>query len=206
MASQILNYANQQTSSSSSWSVVSDGSLDLMDQSGKIVGDLGQPYADMASLSYSYNGSLFFRFSLHGDIPNSVGSPHVTDFWYQVLLDTDLNPSTGYLSFGYSGFTPDYILLFHVVFNKTSNSVEVYSPLWKYSGTGTDWNWQQVGTVSVIITGGVGQDFVILTCKYQDLSVSKGTTVQFMGRCGLRYDGQVYNDQVPDQGTVKITL
>jgi len=205
MASHILNYTNQQTSASSSWTVISDGSLDLMDQNGKIVGDLGQPYADIASLSYIYNGSLFFRFSLHGKIPNSSGT-HVTDSWYQVILDSDLNPSTGYLSFGYNGFTPDYILMFHVVFNNTSSSVQAYSPLWKYSGSGTDWNWQPVGSISVIIAGGVGQDFVILTCKYQDLSVSKASTVQFMARSGLRYDGQVYDDQVPDQGIVKVIL
>jgi hypothetical protein len=195
-----MSYMNQQTSS---WTV-SDGSLDLIDQNGKTVRDLGQPYVDVATFSYSYNGSLFFRFSLHGEIPSSVASasPHVADVWYQVLLDTDPNPSTGYR--WSSDFTPDYVLMLHVVFNNASNTVDVSSPLWKYSGTGRDWAWTEVGTVTM--AGGVGQDFVLLTCKYQDLSVSKGSTVQFLGRSGIRYDGQVYNDYVPDQGTFKITL
>jgi hypothetical protein len=213
--SNLVSYTSQQTSLLPSWSVVSVSPGQLVDQNGKVVGDLGQPYADIATLSYSYNGSLFFRFSLRGQIPSSIASasPHVADVWYQVLLDTDLNPSTGYRFYVGSSLllTPDYILMFHVVFNNTSNTVEVSSPLWRYSGTGTDWSWEQVGTEPVV-AGGVGQDFVILTCKYQDLSVSKGSTLQFIARSGIRYDGQVYNDYVPDlatlarSGTVKIIL
>lgn len=201
-SSEIVSYTSQQVQASS-WIVISDGSHDLIDQNGKMVGDLGQPYADVASFSYMYNGSFFFRFSLYGNIPSSVASNHVTGVWYQVLLDTDLNPSTGY-SYS-SDFTPDYVLMFHVVFNMTSNMVEVDSSLWKYSGTGTDWAWVQVGEEPVL-AGGVGRDFVLLTCIYQDLSVSTGSTIQLLARSGLRYDGQVYNDPVPDQGTIKITL
>jgi hypothetical protein len=45
-----------------------------------------------------------------------------------------------------------------------------------------------------------------LTCEYQDISVSKGSTVQFFARSGILYDGKVYNDPVPDKGIISIVL
>jgi len=49
------------------------GSLDLIGQDAKIAGNLRQPYADLANLSYSFsNGSLFFRFALRGKIPDEA--------------------------------------------------------------------------------------------------------------------------------------
>jgi len=192
------------------WNVLSDGSLDLIGEDGKIAGDLGQPYVDLANVSYSfYNGSLFFRFSLHGEIPNRITTTHVTSIWYQVLLDVDSDSRTG---FRWSrNFTPDYILQFYVEFDASSKTAKAGSLLLKYSGSGADFSWtptvytQRFGA-EPLIAGGVGQDFFILTCEYQDISVSKGSTVQFFARSGILYDGKVYNDPVPDEGIISIVL
>jgi thiol-disulfide isomerase/thioredoxin len=187
------------------WKVISNEPLDLIGQDGKIVGDLGQPYVDLANVSYSlYNGSLFFRFSLHGEIPNTMTSIHVDSIWYQVLLDVDSNASTGYR--WSSDFGADYILMFHVTYDPASKTAKAESSLQKYSGTGTDWSWTPTGYTPPIIAGGVGQDSFVLTCEYQDISVSKGSAVLFFARSGILYDGKVYNDYVPEYGIVSVVL
>jgi len=66
---QAMSYTTQGTT----WNVISDGSLNLFGEDSKNVGDLGQTYVDVSDVSYSfYNGSLFFRFSLRGEIPNRL--------------------------------------------------------------------------------------------------------------------------------------
>jgi len=192
------------------WNVLSDGSLDLIDEEGKIAGDLGQPYVDLAKVSYSFsNGSLYFRFDLRGKIPNETLTTHVASIWYQVLFDADSDPGTGFL--WSSDFTPDYILQLYVDFDGSSKTPQVHSYVLKYSGTGSDWSWTPVGTTErfgsdATLAGGIGQDSFVLTCEYQDISVSKGSAVQFFARSGILYDGKVYNDPVPDKGTVKVAL
>jgi hypothetical protein len=192
------------------WNVLSDGSLNLIGEDGKIEGDLGQPYVDLANVSYSsYNGSLFFRFSLRGEIPNRITTTHVASIWYQVLLDVDSDSSTGFR--WSNNFTPDYILEFYVEFNASSKTAVAHSFLLKYSGIGTDWSWTPIGFTQrfgrePIIDGGVGQDFFVMTCEYQDILVSEGSTVQLFARSGILYDGKVYNDPVPDKGTLTIAL
>jgi thiol-disulfide isomerase/thioredoxin len=202
-----MSYATQVsvTTQGRVWNVIPDGSLDLVDENGKIVGDLGQPYVDLANVSYSiHNGSLFFRFSMYGAIPNSIVDTRVASIWYQVLLDVDSNPSTGFR--WSSDFGADYSLQFYVTFDTSSKTVRAESSLQKYSGTGTDWSWTPTGYTPPTIAGGVGQDFFVLTCRYQDISVSKGSAVLFFTRSGILYDGKVYNDYVPDEGTVSIVL
>jgi hypothetical protein len=126
-----------------------------------------------------------------------------------VLLDVDSDSSTGFR--WSNNFTPDYILEFYVQFDASSKTAKAESSLLKYSGTGTDWSWTSIRYTEKfgsepIITGGVGQDSFVLACEYQDISASKGSTVQFFARSGILYGGKVYNDPVPDEGTVKITL
>jgi hypothetical protein len=188
------------TQQQGAWNVLPEG-LDLSDSS--VI--LAQPYADLANVSYSYyNGSLFFRFCLHGDIPNKTTTASVTSIGYQVLLDVDSDSRTGFQ--WSNSFTPDYILQFYVEFDASSHIAKAGSLLLKYSGNGTDWSWTPTGYTPPIIAGGVGLDFFVLTCEYQDISVSKGSTVQFFARSGITYDGKVYNDNVPDEGTVTIVL
>jgi thiol-disulfide isomerase/thioredoxin len=108
---QAMGEAVSYTTQGPAWKVISDGSLDLIGQDGKIAGDLAQQYVDLANVSYGlYNGSLFFRFSLHGEVPKSIAGTHVDSIWYQVLLDVDSNPSTGYR--WSSDFGADYFLQF----------------------------------------------------------------------------------------------
>jgi thiol-disulfide isomerase/thioredoxin len=202
---QAMTEATSYTTHGTVWNAISDGSLDLFDEDGKIAGDLGQPYIDIANVSYSLNnGSLFFRFSLRGEIPSSLAGTHVASIWYQVLLDADSNPSTGYR--WSNDFGPDYFLQFYVTFDTSSKTAKAESSLQKYSGTGTDWSWTPTGYTPPIVAGGVGQDFFVLTCGYQDMSVSKGSAVLFFARSGILYDGKVYNDRVPDEGIVSIML
>jgi hypothetical protein len=182
----------------------------LVGEDGKTAGDLGQPYVDLANVTYRfYNGSLFFRFSLSGDIPNRITTTHVTSIWYQVLLDSDSDSSTGFQ--WSNNFTPDYILELYVTFDTSSKVAKAGSSLLKYSGSGADWSWTPVAYTQrfgpePMIAGGVGQNFFVLTCEYQDISVSRGSTVQFFARSGILYDGRVYNDPVPDKGVISITL
>lgn len=179
----------------SSWTVFPDASSDLVDQNGKVVGDLGQPYADVASVSCGvYNGAMFFRFVLHGPIPSNVSDTRVTVIEYQVLLDADQNSNTGYQASGVKDFTPDYYLQYYVSFDNPTRTAQTQLQLLKYSGDGKSWNWTPIeGTLTV--EGGLGQDFVIITCRYQDLSLpSSGAPFNFIGRSALVYDGETYND------------
>lgn len=193
-----------------SWNVISDGSQDLVNQNGKVVGDLGQPYVDLSNVSYSYlNGSLFFRFGLDGKIPSHV-TAHVTSIWYQVLLDSDSDSSTGYHSSS-RNFTPDYMLEFYVSYDPSTNTVSASSDLLKHCGGSSDWCWIPVGFTqhfarTPLIRGGIGVDSFVLTCDYQDISAASGSTIQFFARSGIMYDSQVYNDPAPDDGTVRVTL
>jgi hypothetical protein len=87
----------------------------------------------------------------------------------------------------------------------------VSSCILKYSGTGSDWNWTPIETTErsgndATLAGGIGQDFLILNCEYQDISVSKGSTIQFFARSGILCDDKVYNDPVPDEDTVRVVL
>jgi hypothetical protein len=181
-----------------------------VDQNGNHVGDLGQPYVDLSNVSYSYsNGSLFFRFSLHGGIPSQV-TRNVTSIWYQVLLDSDSDSGTGY-DYGSRNFTPDYILMLYVSYDQPTNTVSGSSELLEHCGDSSDWCWTEVGFTqhfakTPLIMGGVGTDSFVLTCDYQDISASSGSTIQFFARTGIMYNGQVYNDPAPDDGTISLTL
>ena len=191
------------------WHVLSDGSSDLIDEHGRIAGDLGQLYVDLAGVGYSYsNGSLFFRFDLRGKIPNATSS-HVTSIWYQVLFDVDSDSRTGY--HWSSDFTPDYILQIYVEYGGSSKMPGVYSSVLKYSGTGSDFSWTAIGSTErfgsdAVLAGGIGQDFFVLTCEYQEISISSGSTIRFFARSGIMKDGLWYNDNVPDDGTISIVL
>jgi hypothetical protein len=193
------------------WAVIPDGSQDLVDQNGKVVGDLGQPYVDLSNVSYSFlNGSLFFRFSLHGKIPKWGVTANVTSIWYQVLLDSDSDSGTGY-DYRSRNFTPDYMLEFYVSYDPSTNTVNASSDLVKHCGGSSDWCWAAVGFTqhfasAPLIMGGVGADSFVLTCDYQDVSASSGSTIQFFARSGIMYNSQVYNDPAPDDGTIRMTL
>jgi hypothetical protein len=191
------------------WTVLSDKSFDLIGEHGEIGVDLGQPYVDLTSFGYSLsNESLYYRFTMRDKIPNEPTSSRVDSIWYQVLLDVDSDSSTG---FHWSNdFTPDYILQFYVKF-ASSNTANASSYVLKYAGNGADWNWTEIVSTQRLgkdstLTGGVGQDFFVLTCKYEDISASVGSTIRFFGRSGILYGGEVYNDPVPDWGTVTLTL
>lgn len=195
---------------SSTWNVLSDGSRDLISEHGDTVGDLGQTYVDLSQVSYGFsNESLNFRFDLRGKIPNETPT-HVTSIWYQVPLDLD--PNKGYL--WSSDFTPEYMIQLLVEFAESagpSQTPSVSSSVLKYSGTGSDWNWVKIeGTErlgsNATAAGGVGQDYFVLTCKYQSISSSKGATVRFLARSGILYDDKVYNDYVPNKGVVSIVF
>lgn len=180
----------------SSWTVFPDASSDLVDKNGKVVGDLGQPYADVTSVSGGvYDGAIFFRFVLHGPIPNNVSDTRVTIVEYQVLLDADQNPNTGYQGWRTElNYAPDHILLYQVSFDNPTRTAQTQLQLLKYSGDGKSWNWTPIEG-SLMVEGGVGQDFVVITCRFQDLSLpSSGPSVDFIGRSMLVYDGETYND------------
>lgn len=189
------------------WNVI-QGSQKLVSK-GRVVEDLGQPYVYAANMSYSYsNGSLFFRFDLRGKIP-SHPTAHVSSVWYQVLLDVDSDSDTGY--HWSSNFTPDYMLAFAVTYDASTNLASISSVLSKHCGGSRDWCWANIGftqhfSKTPLILGGVGEDFFVLTCDYQDIMVSHGSTIRLLDQIGIMYDGQVYNDYVPGEGTISVTL
>lgn len=189
------------------WKLLPDGRLDLVDELGTIAGDLGQRYVDLADLNYSFSSnSLYFRFTLHDKIPKRATDSRVESIWYQVLFNID-SDSTG---FHWSrDFTPDYILQLCIRFDTLSKWVESY--VLKYSGKGEDWSWTSIHETErfgsdAALDGGIGHVFFTLTCEYRDISVSKGSTIRFFGRSGILYDGKVYNDPIPDTGTISLTL
>jgi hypothetical protein len=193
------------------WNVINDRPKDLVDQNGGIVGDLGQPYVDLANLSYGHsNESLFFRFTVRGDIPSQL-PPNVNGIWYQVLLDVGSDSQTGY--YWSNNFTPDYILQFSVMHdpNLRSNPIVVQAELLKHCGEVDDWCWTPVGFTqrygpTTLVSGGTGSNSFVLFCDYGDVTVSQGSTIKFFGRSEINYDGQVYNDYAPLSGTVSMTL
>jgi hypothetical protein len=192
-----------------SWAEIQDGSQDLISSQNRVVGDLDQPYVDLTKLSYSYsNGSLFFRFNLHGKMP-SQSTSHVSSIWYQVLLDVDSDSTTGYK--WSSDFAPDYMLQLDVEYDASTNTASVSVELREHCGGSSDFCWASVGFTqhygrTPLVLGGVGQDFFVLTCDYQDILASSGSAIRFMARSGIMYDNQVYNDYVPDSGTVSLSL
>lgn len=184
------------------WMLVQDPALDLVASNGQTVGDLGQRYVDLASVGYRFSSrSAYVRFGTFGPIPSNRPSPRVANIWYQVIAD--INPDTGYL--WSNDFTPEYILEFGVNYNVSSSTPSIYSQVVKYSGTGKDWRWslvqdtQRTGTAATLV-GGVGYDFFVLTLRYDQISVAVGSTIKGLARSGIRYDGQTYNDNVPDRG------
>lgn len=193
-----------------SWTTTSDGPGDLIDENGKTMGDLGQAYVDITSFSYGcVNESVYFRFTLNDKIPNQFMAASVGGIWYQVLLDVDFNPNTGYQM--RSDFTPDFMLEFSIVFSTETRTVRPIFHVLRYSGSGKDWSWTPIGSttgfgIDAVIEGGVGYSFFVVACKYQDISVSRGSTVRFYARSGIRYEGKVYNDIVPDKDTLTLIL
>lgn len=198
------------TTQQGQWTVLSDGSFDLIGEDGKVAGGLDQPYVDLTGLGYNLsNDSLHFRFTLRDKAPNEPTDSRVDSFWYQVLFDVDSESNTG-LRWS-KDFTPDYILQLRVEFDTSSETARVSSVIGKYSGTGGDWTWTEIGGTErlgsdAILAGGIGQDFFVLTCKYQDISTSSGSAIRFIGRSGILFDGKVYNDTVPDKDAISITL
>jgi hypothetical protein len=192
------------------WTVLSDGSFDLIGEHGEMPGDLGQPYVDLTSFGYGlFNESLYFRFILRDKIPNEPTNSRVDSIWYQVLFDVDSDSSTG---FHWSkDFTPDYILQLYVKFDALSKTANASSFILKYTGNGSDWDWTEIESTQRLgkdatLAGGIGQDFFVLTCKYQDISAPIGSTIRFFGRSGTLYAGHVYNDYVPDWGQIGTTV
>jgi hypothetical protein len=189
------------------WNVIHDGSKGLIAQDGRTVGDFGQPYVILTNVSYSYsNGSLFFLFGLHGKIPSHTPA-NVSRIWYQVLLDVDTDSSTGY--HWSSNFTPDYILEFTVDYASTDTPISS-SDLAQHCGGVDDYCWTPVGFTqrfgaTPLIGGGVGEDFLVLTCEFKDIQM-RGFTIRFFARGGILYNGQPYADPVPGEGTMTWTI
>jgi|GEM_PF-2584655 len=189
------------------WSEVADGSLNLVGEEGPIVGDLGQPYVDLASVAYGQSDQMLcFRFNLNGEIPNKPTTANVDSVWYQVLFDVDSDPNTGF--HWSSDFTPDYILDLEIRYQAETTVTFLVA---KHSGTGTDWSWTSIRNTErsgsdATLAGGIGQDSFVLACRYQDISASEGSQIRFFARSGILCDGKVYNDFIPDKGAVTVTL
>jgi hypothetical protein len=187
-------------------SYVSDGAHDLVGEGGRTGVDLGEPYLDLSRLGYGIaGGSLYFRFELRGQIPSQVETTHIDSIWYQVLLDVDADSSTGYMWSG--DLTPDYMLQL----DSSSGITDLHFGVRKYSGAGNDWSWALIGSTErsggdAVLAGGIGQNFFVLSCRYGDISASEGSRIRFFARSGVLYDSIVYNDFVPDKGTVIVTL
>ena len=189
------------------WNKLPDGSLDLVDENGKIIGDLGQRYVDIASINCSFfRGLLYFRFDLRDKIPSRATTTNVTGVWYQVYLDVDSNSTTGYQL--REGFTIDYILQLYIEFDTASQITKASSYVCRYSGIGREEAWTQIPSTKsdATLEGGIGQDFLTIACRYEDISASKGTTGLFMARSRIAYNGKVYYDNAPDNDFISITL
>ena len=194
-----------------SWNTLADGSLDVLSENGTTMGDMGQPYIDIASIRYScIDGSLYVRFDLNGRIPQSIKSGRVTAIWYQMLLDVDSDYNTGVIWDDH--FTPDYMLELYVRFDGPSGSAKVSSFVLKYSGNGTDWtNWTEIESTTrtgsdATVEGGLGYNYLTIRCAYDDIGVSKGSQVTCLFRSGILYEDNVYNDPDPDTGPISIVL
>ena len=187
-----------------SWNTLSDAKGDLSDQNGRTVGDLGLPYLDITNLADGFVGeSLYFRFDLNGKIPSQIDTTHVSRIWYSVLVDVNPDSRTGY-QWG-SDFTPDYVL--NVDITSRTHGI-LYSSIWKYAGNGSSWSWTNFdyNTQQAVVVGGSGHDSFVLSCRYGDISASGGSKIRLFARSGIMYEGKVYNDLVPDKGTLTVTL
>jgi KaiC/GvpD/RAD55 family RecA-like ATPase len=191
------------------WQTIQDGSRDLItvDTFANTHSDLGQPYVDLSSLAYANSQAcLYFQFNLRGNIPFATASIPVRRIWYQVLVDIDQSRGTGY--HWSDSFTPEYTLDLEIGF---APGDEPTFSVMRYSGTGSDWTWTDVpGTkeagTNAFLRGGIGQDFLVLASRYQDIAAG-GPTITFFARTGIRMnDGSAYNDYVPDSGTLNMTL
>lgn len=111
-----------------------DSDLVLTDPSGDVsAGDI----VDWESLWLrSQDGSLFLSYQ------TAAAVDMANNGWrYEMFLDTDMRPSTGFKGLdGGFGIGADYLLENQSVF--------------KYAGGGTDWSWTQVGTYTSAYNGG----------------------------------------------------
>jgi hypothetical protein len=170
-----------------------------------------QPCADLIGLSYGQADTcIFFKFELRGKIPDLLQFGPTAVLAYQVLVDVDGDSRTG-ISWS-ATFTPDYLLDLEIS-PKTMPGVESVSfSIFKYSGSGkgNDWNWTRLRDTqrSTPLSGGLGEDHVVLGCRYQDIGASGGQTVVFIARSAIRFSGsaKTYNDYVPDSGILKATI
>ena len=187
------------------WNNLTDVSGDVLSENGAVMGDLGQPYVDIASVQYMCGrGSLYAHFDLNGKIPRSTNGT-VTAIWYQVLVDVDSKYTTGVVWDDH--FTPDYMLEYYIRFDGTTGTVRTSSFVLKYSGNGTDWTkWTEIESNCATVEGGLGSDSFTIKCGYADIGVAKGSQVAILFRSGILYDGNVYSDPVPDAGPITVVL
>ncbi len=187
-----------------SWNTLPDATGDLTDQKGRAAGNLGPSYTDITNLSYGFvGGSSYFRFDLHGQLPSQMDTKHVNTLWYQVYIDADADSATGYL--WSNDFTPDYVLEVDIT-SRTNGAI--YSSVFGYAGTGKDWKWTMFdyNTQQDILAGGIGHDYLVLSCRNEDISVAEGSKIRMLARSGITYDGKVYNDLVPDRSPLTVML
>lgn len=181
----------------------------LLDQQHKAVGTFGQTYVDLAKLSYADSGGLMtFRFDFKGTVPEQVPA-HVTSYWYQVALDTDANPNTGY--HWASDLGAEYMLAVMIQYDSTTKTTGGWQVLYEHCGGSSDWCWARVGAtqrfgITPVAAGGPGYNYIVLVLDNQDLGVTHGAVVKLVARTGIMYDDQIYNDYIPLSGTLRLSV
>ncbi len=130
------------------------------------VGDASTASLDIVNLTSNYDSdNLYYVFQVAGAIPFQGGSSAGI---YRVYIDADQNPATGY---SVGGIGADY-LYEHVVGH--------IPKLWKYNGTGSDWNWVFVSREDYLYNPGGGVKAVYLLPK-NDFAQPPTSSIEVLG-------------------------
>ncbi len=134
---------------------------------------------DWQSASMAHNGQkLYLLYRNRGPVDPNRNSGSYTSWGWQVFLDTDNNPATGFKLNG--SFGADYLL--------------EATELQRYTGTGNNWNWQVTGQAASQFKGNINE----LSLNRSELGNPQSMRIVFQGS-NEAYGGSS-KDRYPDSG------
>lgn len=113
--------------------VVADSSWSFYRRLTDNQGDSGGPgYTDIVIVDYGFNET---HFSVNITVRESINLGDNEMLWIGVLVDTDANPDTGYQGYGVGA---EYYV--EIWLTSSASGIGFY----RYNGSGTSWEWQEL--------------------------------------------------------------
>ncbi|MHB2155822.1 T9SS type A sorting domain-containing protein [Calditrichota bacterium GD2] len=138
-------------------------------------GDYSDANLDLLTGSYTYDASTLF---LRTDVAGAYYATANTGDGYHIYIDTDKNAATG-LNYGWWSMGADYLV----------EQVSGGAPnLYQYTGTGSDWSWSFVATLSEAHSGASSE----MAIPFSDLGVTTGDEIYIQWASSAAWSDQDY--------------